>query len=88
MTEAGLITRLLQAAEDWGRRRYHEPVAVVGHSGPDCCADGAIRAEVELAAGHPGKRPRRTRCIVTLEVDGTLSCWAAGPPYDGTAPRT
>ncbi len=78
MTQASLITRFIRAAEEWARGRYREDVVAVGHDEPTCCADGRIETVVELDAVRGRSRPRRVRCIVTLELDGTIACFEAG----------
>ncbi len=78
MTQARRITRLLRAAEEWARGRYREDVVAVGHGEPACCADGRIEAVVELDTVRAGGPSRRVRCIATLELDGTVSCFEAG----------
>ncbi len=87
MTQASLITRFIRAAEEWARGRYHEDVVAVGHGEPACCADGRIKAVVELATVKTGRRPRRVRCTATLELDGTVSCFEAGATSDEKATR-
>jgi hypothetical protein len=78
MTQAGLITRLMQAAEEWTRKRYGREVVVVSHGDAERYADGRIQAVVELDTLKTGERPRRVRCIATLEPDGTVSCLGEG----------
>ena len=87
MIEARRITRLLRAAEEWAWGRYHEDVVAVAHSEPACCADGRIKAVVELATVKTGRRPRRVRCTATLELDGTVSGYEAGATSDEKATR-
>ena len=78
MTQASLISRLMQAAEEWARGRYREDVVAVAHSEPAWCADGRIEAVVELATARATGPRGRVRCIATLELDSTVSCFEAG----------
>jgi hypothetical protein len=82
MTQAGLIARLVQAAETWGYRRYQQEVVVVEQSQPECCPDGRMKTEIELEPVKGGQGGRRLRCIATLELDGTVSCIEAGATFD------
>jgi hypothetical protein len=82
MTEAGLITRLMQAAEEWGRRRYHQEVVVVEHKEPECCPDGRMSAVIELDTAKGKHRAQPVRCIATMELDGTISCVEARATQD------
>lgn len=78
MTQTGLISRLVQAAEEWTRGRHRQDVIAVEHSEPECCEDGRIQTIVELDTSHLAGRSQRMRCIATLELDGTVSCIDAG----------
>ena len=78
MEQDRILTRILKAAQTWGRERYGQPVTV------ECCGElqtgdnGMITAEVEVHPAQAGTAvPRvaaRALCIVTLEPDGTLGC--------------
>lgn len=74
MAPAELITRMLKAAESWGRKRYGTEVVVHGHTEPECCADGTATAVVELERPASGKKVRQGKCLVVMDADGTLRC--------------
>ncbi|GAC1563528.1 MAG: hypothetical protein NVS2B7_37490 [Herpetosiphon sp.] len=74
--EAGVLRRLVAAAEAWSRQRGQGPVQAEGDSGLECCADGSVRTTVELQPMRPGAVRIHVRCLVTLEPDGTLACVA------------
>ena len=74
MTEAGLIGRLVQAAEEWARRRYGQDVLVIANHEPERADDGRLQAVVELMRSTRSGRLQPARCIATLEPDGTISC--------------
>lgn len=86
MTQAGLISRLVQAAEEWTRGRYRQDVVAIDHSDPACCEDGCLQTVVELETSPHAGRRQRIRCIATLEPDGTVSCIdAATKPGKGAS---
>jgi hypothetical protein len=76
MTEAGLIGRLVQAAEEWARRRYRQDVFVIANHEPERDEDGRLQTVVELIRSTPSGKMQPARCIATLEPDGTISCFA------------
>jgi hypothetical protein len=84
MTQAGLISRLVQAAADWTRGRYRQDVVVVEHSDPECSEDGRVQTIVELEASPRKGRRQRMICIATLELDGTISCLMLPENRSGT----
>ncbi len=72
-----ILTRMLRAAQSWGRQWLGSDVTPVAWTKPEAQGDGAVTAEVEIQReGSPGATPNRTRlvCIVTLEPDGRLGC--------------
>jgi len=70
-----MIDRLIQAAEAWGRNQYGRKVSAIPLGEPCCGADGTTTVDLELeAAGQSLNQP--VHCFVTLEPDGTISCFA------------
>ncbi len=73
-----MIDRLIQAAEAWGRTQYGRKVSVTPLSEPSCDPGGTTTVDVELQAeGQSAVRP--VHCFVTLEPDGTISCFVKEP---------
>ena len=67
------LQRMVKAAETWGTNYFHTPVSVSTVQEPTCCADGALQTTIELHTAEP--HPQRVSCLVTLEPNGTLSCF-------------
>lgn len=67
------LQRMVKAAEDWGRAHLPAPLTIGTVQAPECCADGSLQTTIELESA--GRQSRRVRCLVTLERDGTLSCY-------------
>ena len=80
MTEGDLVTRMLRAAEAWGRRRYGKEMRALTHKGPEQLEDGAVTATVDLYyVRDPSEAAAQTEpvtCVTTLEPDGTVSCFS------------
>lgn len=74
MAPTELIARMVKAAESWGRSRYGKEVVASTLPEPECCVDGTATAVVELERPTSGKKDRRTKCLVVMDADGTLSC--------------
>ena len=68
-----VVRSMVAAAETWGQQQFNTPMMVVNVGEPECCADGTTRTTVELHA--VGQEPTRVQCLVTLEPDGSLSCF-------------
>lgn len=64
---------MVKAAEEWGRAHLHTPITIGSVQAPECCADGSLQMMIELESA--GQQPQRVQCLVTLEPDGTLSCY-------------
>jgi hypothetical protein len=83
MNQRERLQRMIKAAEEWGSVRFHTPVTVSNVPAPVCCDDGSLQTTVELQSTE--RRPQRARCLVTLEPDGTLSCFDPDTILDAIA---
>ncbi len=71
-----MIDRILRAAEEWGRGQYGRNVRVTTYTEPCRDPSGTMTADVEL---QPDDGPKvAVHCLVTLEPDGTVSCFKQG----------
>ncbi len=84
MDEAGLIARLVGAAEEWGLQRFGKPMKALRSTGLEEHTDGSTTITVDLYEAQQtpesGTQPTRVTCITTLEPDGQISCYS---PRDG-----
>ncbi len=80
MDEAGVISRLIAAAEDWGFQRFGKPMKALKSTGLEEHGDGSATITVDLyeAQQTPASdtQPERVTCITTLERDGRISCYS------------
>ncbi len=74
MNQHERLQRMVKAAQAWGKAHLHTPVTVSTVHEPVCGEDGSLQTTVELQA--QGRQPQQVHCLVTLEPDGTLSCFA------------
>ncbi len=73
MEQHDVVRSMVAAAETWGQQQFNTPMTVADVGEPECCDDGTTRTTVELHSA--GRQPTRVQCLVTLELDGSLSCF-------------
>ena len=74
MQPSTVLRRMVHAAEQWGHEHFGASVTVEVLNGPQCCPDGSLQTAVALQPAGGQQKP--VRCLVTLEPDGTLACFA------------
>ena len=72
-----MIDRLIQAAEAWGRSHYGCNVSATPLGMPSRDVDGTTTVDMKIEPGDQ-EPARQVHCFVTLEPDGTISCFVAG----------
>lgn len=78
MKQSIVLRRFANAAKQLGRQHFDVPMtaeAAVGE--PSCWAGRPLPATVELQSGRD--QSARVRCLMTLEPNGTLSCFVPMP---------
>lgn len=74
-----MVDRFIRAAETWGRHRYGLEARARACAMPTEHPDGTITADVDLQFGYEpsgaAKEVVLVQCLVTLEPDGSISCY-------------